>query len=224
MKTKVMLTLLSVLFISPIIHGQVLKGYGIKTGLSFSTQNWFYENPDFEIKNDYKTGLNISMNLEWFSNDHFSLLTDVGYIQKGYKNEIMMTTPDNPENGPLETVYSRFDYLYFSPQLKIRKEFNALIPYAFVGPRIDYQLPYKSDIDLSAIDKDFKEILFGLDYGVGIQYVNRKVGISLEFANFYDFANMMNTQPSQNKAGLRIKNNAYAFVFGFHYYLKERGK
>jgi len=162
MKKTVLLTFLIVLFVFQETNAQILRDVGIKTGISISKQNWTYKSGEMTLEKDYRTGLNFALNLEWFNNDYITLITDIGYIQKGFKEEIMMTSIDNPESGPLKTFKTRFDYLYFSPQLKIRKEFNKIIPYVFFGPRIDYQLSYKSDFDLSAIEKDFEEIIFGL--------------------------------------------------------------
>ena len=222
MKKIAILTLLIVSFILQKTNAQILRDVGIKTGISISKQNWTYNSIDKVLKKDYRIGLNIALNFEWFNNDYVTLITDIGYIQKGFKEEIMMTTVDNPESGPLKTFDTRFDYMYFSPQLKIRKEFNDFIPYVFAGPRIDYQLFYKSDFELSVIEKDFEKIIFGLNYGLGIAYRIKGIGISLEFTNFYDFTNIMNTQPTQNTTGLKIRNNAFTINLGIHYYLKQK--
>lgn len=211
-------------FISQEINAQILRDIGIKTGTSISKQNWTYNSINVEQNKDYRTGLNFALNLEWFNNDYVTLMTDIGYIQKGTKEEIMSTTIDNPESKSSKTFDTRFDYLYFSPQLKIRKEFNKLTPYVFVGPRIDYYLSSKSDFDLSVVEKYFKEIMFGLNYGIGIAYRIKGIGLSLEFTNFYDFTDIMNTQPTQNNAGLKIKNNAFTIDLGINYYFKQKDK
>ena len=224
MKKTALLTLLIVSFSFQKTNAQILRDVGIKTGISISKQNWASNSIDKVLMKDYRTGLNFSLNLEWFNNDFVTLITDIGYIQKGFNEEIMMTTPDNPESGPLKTFDTRFDYMFFSPQLKIRKEFNDLIPYIFVGPRIDYQLSYKSDFDLSVIEKDFEELIFGLNYGLGIAYRIKGIGISLEFTNLYDFTDVMNTQPAQNTTGLKITNNAFTINLGINYYLKQKDK
>ncbi len=222
MKKTILPVLLIIILLPQENEAQILRNVGIKTGISISKQNWTDKSSEVTLDKDYRTGLNFALNLEWFNNEYITLITDIGYVQKGFKEDIMMTSIDNPESGPLKTFKTRFDYLYFSPQLKIRKEFNNIIPYIFFGPGIDYQLSYKSDFDMSAIEKDFEEIIFGLNYGLGITYRINKIGISLEFANLYDLTDIINTQPTQNSSGLKIKNNAFIIDLGINYYLKQK--
>lgn len=220
MKKTLLLANLLAIFIFHNTNAQIIKDIGVKSGISLSSQNWIYNGTDIELKRDYRTGLNFAVNLEWFDNDYFTLITDIGYIQKGFKEEIMMTTPDNPDSGPLKTFDTRFDYLFFSPQLKVRKEINRIIPYVFVGPRIDYQLSYNSDFNLAVIENDFEDIIFGLNYGLGIEYMLNGLGLNVEFTNFYDFTDVMNIEPAEDNPGLKINNNAFTINIGIKYYLK----
>ncbi len=220
MKKSILLTIIIALVFNMGIRSQIIKDIGIKSGLSLSQQTWSAKSIDFERKKDYRMGLNFALNLEWFDNKYFTLITDIGYIQKGCKEEIMITSESSPETGPLKTYDTRFDYIYFSPQIKVRKEFKRIIPYIFVGPRIDYQLSYKSDFNLSVIENDFEEIIFGLNYGLGIEYTIKKFGIDVQFTNFYDFTDIMNSYSTPDSGGLIIRNNAYTVNIGIKYYLK----
>ncbi|GEM_PF-2037127 len=222
MKKTVFLLLLIVLFVFRETNAQILRDIGIKTGISISNQNWTHKSIERTQKKDYRIGLNFALNLEWFNNNYFTMITDIGYIQKGFNEDVTITSIDNPESGYLKTFKTEFDYLYFSPQLKIRKEFNKITPYAFVGPRIDYQSTYKSDFNLSSIENDFEKIIFGLNYGLGINYRINKIDIGLEFTNIYDFTNLINTQATQNTSGLKIKNNAFTIDFGFNFHFKQK--
>ena len=224
MKKTILLSILIASFIIQKTNSQVIRNVEIESGISLSKQTWTYKSIDHTLKKDNRIGLNLSVKLEWFNYDYLTLITDMGYIQKGCKEEIMMTTPDNPESGPLKTFDTRFDYFYFSPQLKIRKEFNRIIPYIYAGPRIDYQLSYNSDFDLSNIETDFEKIILGVNYGIGIEYSLKGIGINFRFTNFYDFTDIMNTEPAQNYSGMIIKNNAFTFNLGIKYYLKQKDK
>lgn len=222
MKKIAILIILITSSISQQINAQIIKEIGIKTGASVSKQNWTYKSINVEQDKDYRTGLNVALNLEWFNSDYVTLLSEIGYIQKGTKEKIMSSSVGDPATPLSKTFETRFDYLYFSPQLKIRKDFNKLTPYVFVGPRIDYYLSSKSDFDLSVVEKQFKEIMYGLNYGVGIAYRIKQISLGLEFANFYDFTDVMNTQPTQNNTGLKIKNNAFTINLGINYYFKNK--
>ena len=115
MKRIVLLIFLILPFIFQKTNAQILRSVGTKTGISISKQTWTFNSPDKTLKKDNRIGLNFALNLEWFNNDYVTLITDIGYIQKGFKEGIMMTTVDNPEGGALKTLDTRFDYLYFSP-------------------------------------------------------------------------------------------------------------
>ena len=121
MKKTALLTFLILLFVFQKTNAQVLRDVGLKSGISISKQTWIYGNGGMTFDKDYRTGMDFALNLEWFNHDYITLITDVGYIQKGFKEEIMMTTPDNPESGPLKTIKTRFEYLYLVHNLKSEK-------------------------------------------------------------------------------------------------------
>lgn len=217
-----LLILLIVSSITQKSHAQLLKDIGIKTGISFSNQNWTYKVSDRTLKKDYRTSLNLALSLEWFDSEVITLVTDVRYIQKGFQEKKIVREPRDPQHGRYKLFKTRFDYLTFSPQLKVRKEINKVIPYIYIGPRIDYYLTYQSDFDFSRIENDFKKILFGLNYGLGIAYRIKDIGISLEYTHFYDFTDAIHTQTTENTTEIMIKNNAYAIDLGINYYLKQK--
>ena len=219
-----LLTLLIVLSITQKSNAQLLKDVGIKTGICFSNQDWTYKISDRTLEKDYRTSLNLALSLEWFDREIITLVTDVRYIQKGFQEKKIVREPRDPEHGHYKMFKTRFDYLTFSPQLKVRKEINKVIPYIYIGPRIDYYLSYKSDFDLSRIENDFKKIIFGLNYGLGISYRIKDIGISLEYTHFYDFTNAIHTQTTANTTGIIIKNNAYTIDLGINYFLKQKEK
>ncbi|MCK9451080.1 MAG: PorT family protein [Bacteroidales bacterium] len=224
MKKIMLLILLIVSSIAQKSNAQLLKDVGIKTGICFSNQNWTYKISDRTYEKDYRTSLNLALSLEWFDNEIITLVTDVRYIQKGFQEEKIVREPRDPEHGRYKMYKTRFDYLTFSPQLKVRKEINKVIPYVYIGPRIDYYLSYESDYDLSPLENDFKRIIVGLNYGLGISYRIKDIGISVEFTHFYDFTDVLNTQTNANMTGIIIKNNAYAIDLGINYFLKQKEK
>jgi len=224
MKKIVFLTLLIVLSISQKSNAQLLKDVGIKTGILFSNQQWTYIIGDRTLEKDFRTSLNFAVNLELLNKEVITLVTDIRYIQKGFQEKKIVRTPNTPESGQMKMYKTRFDYFTFCPQLKVRKEINKVIPYIYVGPRIDFFLSYKSDYDLSPIENDLEKIVLGFNYGLGISYRIKEIGISIEFTKLYDFTYIVHTQPGPNSAGLKIKNNAFTIDFGINYYLKQKEK
>ncbi len=222
MKKSLMLLLAIVTLIVTEIDAQIIRNTGIQSGISISKQSWLYKSTNNKSIKDYRVGLNLVINCEWFDNEYFSVLTDLGYIQKGCKEKIENTTASQPEgDGTFKTYDTRFDYLTFSPKFKIRKEIKNIIPFLFIGPRLDYQLSYKSDFNYSQIENDFKKIIWGLNYGIGFEYKSGYIGIAAILQHQYDFTKIINTESSQQNTGLSIKNNAFVINLGVKYYFKK---
>src|SRR4030095_11003654 len=160
---------------------QVLKNIGIKGGVSVANQNWYFKTTDFTLNTNNRNGLYGAVALEFLKSKYLSLSTDFGYCAKGSTTEVPHTTIDMPEgDGKFNTYDSKFDYLTLSPMLKIRYETKHLVPYALLGLRMDYQLSYKSDFDYQEIENDFNKTIWGANFGAGIEYKIKQMGVFLE--------------------------------------------
>lgn len=198
---------------------QVVESISVKGGISFSNQNWEYKSPDFTNKMDYKTGLYSVLTADFFKTRHLCLTTDFGFVQKGFQEEIPMTSEEFPEFISYYITYkSTFNYLTFSPKLSMNYNFKKLIAYAFIGPRIDIQTGYKTDY-LTNNFNEFNKIIWGLTYGGGIEYKINSIGILIEFGGYPDFNTIKKEEPTETSAGLKITGRSYTISAGIKYYL-----
>ena len=203
-------------------HTQIIKSIGIKSGLTFANQDWTYSPINFPQDKHYKTGLYEALTLEFFNHKHFSLVTDLSFNQKGYKETVLERTVDQPEGtGQYITINSTFNFITLCPMLKYRVDIKSFSPYIFAGPRIDYYTSYSSYANFSLTEKDFTKPIFGLTSGVGIEYKKNKIGIMIEGQYLSDFSHFYkNTVP--NGVSLTIDNKAFAVSLGIKYYFGKK--
>lgn len=201
--------------------GQVVESIGIKGGISFANQTWEFKSPDFTNKMDYKIGMYSVLTANFFKTKHLCLTTDIGLVQKGFQEEIPMTSEEFPEFiSSYKTYKSTINYLTFSPKLSVNYDFDKLITYLFVGPRFDIQTSYKTDY-LTVNYDVFNKLVWGLTYGGGIEYKIKSIGILLEFAGYPDFTTIKNDEPTQTSTGLKITGQSYTISTGIKYYISQ---
>lgn len=217
---KALFLTLAFFFTFNLCNAQILNNVGIKVGAGLTNQNWEYGNGhEAEFLNRY--GFSMGLSLEFLKTDNgLSLVTDLGYIQKGAINEIELTTEGNPEgSGVLAEFDNRFDFLTFSASVKYQLAFGDLHPYVFAGPRIDYYMGYTSELDLDfeSLEEDINKLVFGLHYGLGVSYDLGDFGLLLEFAHQPDFMRFVDVEPSDENVGLEITNRAFLLSLGLTY-------
>ena len=214
------------LFFSFLINGfvnaQVLKSVGINGGVTIANQSWHYKSKDFSLNTVNKAGFYGGTTFEFFQSKYFNLLVGLGYCQKGNSWKILSKTSNLPEgDGTYTTIKTTFNYLTLSPMLKAGFETTHIIPYALVGLRMDYQLSVQPEVNYEAIKKDVKKTIWGVNFGAGIEYKLKVVGIFFEGQYHYDFSKVLDTPVTSNNVGLEIKNKAFIITAGIKYYLKK---
>ena len=217
MKTKFLtfILLISILY----SNGQAIESIGIKGGISLSTMTYKYQTVGITEKNDYKVGIYSVLTAEFFKGKYLSLSTDLGFVQKGMKEKIPITTPEFPD-GTGEYSFRKFtrNYVSFSPMLKGFYNFNKLTTYAVVGPRMDIDVTYALPPGSTMGSKTHK-FIWGLTYGLGAEYKIGKLGILLECLGHPDLTAILDQQSSDSNFGLKVKGNAYILTTGLKYYI-----
>jgi hypothetical protein len=217
MKTR----LLTIFFILNILysHAQLITNVGIKAGVSISNQTWQYRSFGQTEKYEYKAGIYSVLTAELFKGKFLSLSSDLGFVQKGMKQHILLTSPEFPEgNGEYYILKTTINYITFSPILKGFYSFKRLTPYGLIGPRIDYRVSYEPHIN-SEIYNESNKLILGLTYGLGAEYKIDRFGILLECLGHPDFTAIMDQQPTETNFGLKITGNSYIVTTGVKYYL-----
>ncbi len=206
-----------------LLEAQVVKSIALKPGIVWANQDWEWVNVNDQTEFNYNTGLHLGVNAEFLQQKFLSILAEGGYIEKGMWQEIELTTPDMPEGtGELKTLKTSFRYAYLSPMLKARIEFGNFVPYLFVGPRVDFYLTYKSDLNFDELEKEMNKIIFGMIYGLGLEYMIGPVGIALIYSQQIDFMPALENEPPHGFGLEKITNKAFILDLGVKYYFGKK--
>jgi hypothetical protein len=205
------------------LQAQAVKSIALKPGLAIAKQCWNFKNGDDDSDSENLLGFTIAANAEFLENKFFSILAEVGYTPKGFNEEVDVSTQELPEGtGETKTFTTHFNYLYLAPMFKARMEFGKFVPYVFTGPRIDFEVSYSSDFDLSYLEKDFNKIIFGMIYGVGLEYLFGNIGVGIVYQQQLDFSKVYSEEATMDQAGLDIMNNAYIVDLAVKYYFGKK--
>lgn len=226
--TTVLIFLLALM--APEIYARGIDGIALKAGISFAYQTRFnefliknrsYSNYDPELGSSSKGafGPAFIINTDLFNGKVFGLSADFGYVAKGFAtHEFQYEDQGTIVKEP--GFNYRFNYLVFSPLIKMRKEFKKVIPYIFAGPRIDFYFSqYHNSVREIEKYEDLKNT-YGLNYGLGLEIKRRKLGYGIEFQHHYDFSYAQKTFRSF-WGEQRILNTAFLMTFIVKYYFKK---
>lgn len=205
MKSVIKVLIILALF-NCINYAQFVRGYGIKLGATVSQQDWNYNSTMISSFDANKTGFNAGVFAELLDIPVVSVVAELNYVQKGFKDEIPETTFDNPEGtGRLITQDASINYLNISALAKIRYSLGVVSPYLAIGPKFDYQLSKSSSLnDLKDINKD----RLGLKVGIGSEFNLVMVTLLAEFMYDADFKELYDNQ------NLNIKTHSFDFRVG----------
>ena len=155
--------------ISSIVDAQLVRSYGLKAGTAAANQNWEYASLPASLDTRTRWGLDIGAFVEWLNMPTFSVLSEVHYVQKGFKTEIPVTTEQFPEgNGTYLSFSPVVHYLSIPIMAKGRIDIGSATVYGFAGPRVDVLLSEQGDA-FDAVVKNFKGSEFGASLGVGLE-------------------------------------------------------
>jgi opacity protein-like surface antigen len=217
MKQFVLTLALLVLIVSS-VSAQIIDKYGVHIGGTYTNQIWDYKFfPDDKQIKDYKPGCYLFLFAEKKVNELFSIRTEIGYIQKGFENNMNLILLDGSSAGNTDGRVIYHD-LGFNLGLKISPFSNYLNPYVLLGLGARYLLSYEDVIfeefgsgSIFNIYSDQIEEFntFNMDalIGVGIE-LNELIAVELEYdptliARF-------------NDASLNVKDNAWVFKLGIN--------
>ena len=185
---------------------QVPKSITVKPGIVLAKQKWESVDNTYTEDNKYLEGMYVGVNLEFFQHKYFSMLAEGGFTMK--------TCNKYYSNKSL-------DYVYLAPMFKARLEFGSFIPYIYFGPRVDF-LVTKS-FELVMPFEYLSKVIFGLTYGIGLEYRFMPFAVVIGFHHQYDFTNayeVEGTVASQKS----FKYNAYVISLGMKVYFKKRDR
>ena len=153
--------------LSSVAEAQLVHSFGLKVGASATSEDWQYAANIGSIDAKTRWGIDVGTFVEWFNIPVWSLSSEIHYIQKGFKVQLAVTTPESPDgNGSVLTLSPRVDYLSIPILAKCRLELGLSTLYVIAGPRIDFFLSSEDDGFGDVISK-FKSTEYGVTIGLG---------------------------------------------------------
>ena len=147
-------------------YGQIIDKYGLNVGTSYSTQLWNHKMMTTDF--NYKFGLMTFLSAEKYFGK-FGLRTEIGYIQKGFKDKMELF---NVDGTPL-TVEKNNETLHnlaMNIGLKVHPIRLDNSPYVFVGVRGDYLISHSKNGWYKLIIDEFSKFNLGGLFGIGIDF------------------------------------------------------
>ena len=192
-------------------HAQPVRGYGVKVGPTSSD----VRSPDLDLGGEEpisfdtkrRTGLAAFAFVEWLKAPPFSVVTEAGYVQRGYATEHQDTDVEGNPTGTLR-FDDRFDYLSFAALAKLRLPGGSLAPYALGGPRLDVFLGGNPDEE-GTLASAYAATASGGTFGIGAEAAGLlPVPIFIEVRYSFDVTNSTPDVPRD------VYNNAIDLLVG----------
>jgi hypothetical protein len=194
--------------ISSTTHAQLVRGFGIKVGVTAANQTWDYASvPDLTADNRW--GITGSAFVELLRMPYFSVLVESQYTQKGMSFSAPVATEQNPDGtGEFITLRPRVDYLSTPILAKVRLETPLITPYLLAGPRYDVLLARHGEGFQAVIDK-FKSSELGATIGGGAEF-----GSLLPLDVLIELRYNMSLQAAYNTNFLKVRNQTLDLMLG----------
>ncbi|MBI3512079.1 MAG: hypothetical protein HY064_15585 [Bacteroidetes bacterium] len=154
---KRFLSILFLLSLPAIIQAQFFQGWGIMAGGTLGRQKWKWVDPAAKDKSKYLLRYNGEVFAEFFDNPTYRWVTELQYNVKGAK---WKSIPGS--SGGSTTLTEQNQYIAWNNYLMIRQELVSIIPYAKVGPRLEY---------VFSSPQSFSKIHVCPAAGVGVEFV-----------------------------------------------------
>jgi hypothetical protein len=194
--------------VSSTAHAQLLRGFGIKVGVTAANQTWdFASQPD--PSTDNRWGITASAFVELLRMPYLSLLVEAQYAQKGMSWSGLVATAQNPDGtGQFITKRPRVDFLSIPILAKMRFGMPLVTPYLIAGPRYDLLLTRHGEGFQAVIDR-FKSSELGATFGVGAE-----LAAVLPFDVLIEFRYNASLQDAYDGNSLKVRNRTIDMMLG----------
>ena len=183
-----------------------------------ANQTYQFTPIDYKLETEPVVGPALSLFVEAFRGNHFSLQVDLSYFLKGSKSSVQSVTVDHLHNDQItvtegEMRTSTFTYLSIAPMARYRIGQGSLSPYFLLGPRMDILLKYKTDSEYPLVEQN--QLLAGLTIGTGLEYKLQGMGLFAELQYQGDFFPVTGQDP------LLINNHLISLCLGIRWLVSE---
>lgn len=216
---KIALSVIILLLCAYSGFSQSLKSFGIKGGLSISTQSYHYKQADLPGPENALRDLCIGGFAQWNGTGKLSWMLEMYYICKGASDKVTITMEDSPQ--PRGTTYWDYEIYYLSIPLlaRLNMEKGPSRFYGLLGPRMDIRLGQNdlliaynvSSEQMQFLYKDYRDLDFGLEFGIGMERpVSSLFDLILEIRYSPSFTHVYQSDL------LDIRNQSFEFLVGFN--------
>jgi hypothetical protein len=221
MKTKLIILLLIVS--SSLSYSQIIKGIGIKSGISLSNQDWVHSIYSYNRNFNLMPGIYEAITVDFISKKHWELSAEIGYYQSNSKNELNIYSINISEVAPGDNLC--FGFISFSSVLKLKTQLKSFTPYLLLAPRLDCYTADFSNDNANYFKNDIQKSIWGFTIGEGVAYKIKNFSLFAEYQFLYSF-NYLIDQPAVFQTALlerdRVKTNTHLISIGLKYhFVKE---
>lgn len=199
--------------------------FNVQVGPSFSKSNWenIGSSDHNSLLEDKVVGISGSLGAEYWNKKYFNLSSNIGFVQKGGKDSIW-TVFGPPDPLPLFPYKLKLNYLTVNTLIVARIPVkDAIFPYIFVGPRVDYLVSYSEDspgIIQGYADRDKVNYLnYGFITGVGIKYKFDKFLLGVVYNYNINLNNLVDFKWTSSGSTYKISDNTYTLNLQIGYKL-----
>lgn len=190
-------------------QAQLVRDAGVKVGLTSASAT------DTISDLDRRTGLRAMAFVEWLDAPLFSVVTELGYTQRGFSE----TAEQRDESGEVVqnvVANTRLDYVTGAVLAKVRYPSAGLMPYAMAGPRIDAlmnreagQFEWVGGSAESELASLYESTALGATVAAGVE-VRRGLPFSVSVEGRYEH-DLTDSTPHVPRT---VRNNAFSLVLG----------
>jgi len=196
------------------LFGQRPSSFGLKGGVGLANQSYRITAIDQELDTKAVTGPTLSLFVEAFKSQHFSVQLDVGFAAKGSTTTTQSVTVNHLDNDRItinegEATRSDFTYLSVVSLARYRWDLEPLCPYLLLGPRVDFLLRYRTQSEYPLEQQS--QTLLGLSAGAGLEYKLQNLGLFAELQYLPDLSPVTHEEP------LQINNNMLSLCLGIRW-------
>lgn len=202
-------------------QAQALRSVSLKGGLVISEQKWDFKThapaEQALAEKHQAIGPAAYLTLEWFNiAEHLSLVTDLGYLQKGGRTYYAEATAADP----FQYTYfdSNVEYLSAQALAKLRTNIGPVRVYGIAGPRFDRYFGVVKNNTQEPPVKNYERQLPGLTYGGGLEIKVGDMGLLAEYQQLKELAPALRMEST---AGASSANHqAYSLQLSVRYYME----
>jgi hypothetical protein len=187
---------------------QSIRSYGILLGAASATQSWDYHDTPYPstFDPDERWGIDVGLFMEFLDNPVISVLGELHYIQKGFSESFVVSTPANPEGtGQKYSYRPSIDYLSIPVLLKLRTDIGSVTSFLKGGPRVDIRI---GQSDENTFGK-FERTDIGISGALGAE-----IPLDISHTILVEFRYSPSLTNSYEAEFVTVKNSSLEFLLG----------